>query len=77
MKCRRKFVVVLSCLGFVLITIPAYGYSDPNTVGLLSQILMPLLITAGACVTFLRKSLADFIARLSRRLRRRSDASES
>ena len=76
MKCRRNFptAVVLSCLCFVFITIPAYGYTDPNTVGLLSQILTPLLITVGACLTFLRKSLGDAIASLSRRLRRRSDA---
>ena len=75
MNCRRRFptVVVLSCLCFVLITMPAYGYTDPNTVGLLSQILTPLLITAGACLTFLRKSIIDAFTGLSRRLRRRSD----
>ena len=76
MKCRRNFptAVVLACLCFMFITIPAYGYTDPNTVGLLSQILTPLLITAGACITFLRKSIVGVIAGLSRRLRRRSDA---
>ena len=76
MKGRRNFpaVFVLGCLTLVLITVPAYGYTDPNPVGLLSQILTPLLITAGACLNFLRKSIGDALAGLSRRLRRRSDA---
>ena len=71
-KFPRAFVV--GCLGLVFITIPAYVYTDPNTVGLISQILTPLLITAGACLTFLRKSVGAAIAGLSRRLCRRSDA---
>ena len=76
MKYRRNSAtaVVLVCLCFALITVPAYGYTDPNTVGLLSQILTPLLITAGACLTFLRKSIVDVFTGLTRRLRRRSDA---
>jgi hypothetical protein len=76
MKRRRNFpaIFVVGCLCLVFVTIPAYGYTDPNTVGLISQILTPLLITAGACLTFLRKSIGDALAGLSRRLRRRSDA---
>jgi hypothetical protein len=76
MKGRRNFpaIFVLGCLCLVLFTVPAYGYTDPNTVGLISQILTPLLITAGACLTFLRKSIGDALAGISRRLRRRSDA---
>jgi len=75
MKGRGNFpaAFALGCFCLVLVTIPAYGYTDPNTVGLISQILTPLLITAGACLTFLRKSLLDVFAALSRRLRRRSD----
>jgi hypothetical protein len=75
MKRHQKvpIVFVAGCLCLVFITMPAYGYTDPNTVGLLSQILTPLLITAGACVTFLRKSIVDAFAALSRRFRRRSD----
>ncbi len=63
----------VGCLCVVFVTIPAYGYTDPNTVGLISQILTPLLITAGACLTFLRKSVGAALSGLSRRLRRRSD----
>jgi hypothetical protein len=76
MKGRRNFptAFAVGCLCLIFITIPAYGYTDPNTVGLLSQILTPLLITAGACLTFLRKSIVDVFVGLSRRLRRRSDA---
>jgi hypothetical protein len=59
---------------FVFITIPAYGYADPKTVGLVSQVLTPLLITAGACVTFLRKSIGVAFAGLWQRMRRRGDA---
>ncbi len=75
MKFRRfptTFVVCCLCLLFV--TIPAYGYTDPNTVGLISQVLTPLLIVLGAGVTFLRKGVADAFSAVSRRLRRRSDA---
>jgi hypothetical protein len=53
---------------------PAYGYADPNTVGLISQVLTPLLITAGACATFLRKGIGNFFGGLWRRLRGRGDA---
>ncbi len=75
MKSPRKFpvFVLVGCLCFVFMTIPAYGYTDPNTVGLLSQVLTPLLITAGACLTFLRKSIVDAFTGISRRFRRRSD----
>jgi hypothetical protein len=76
MKYQRKFpiVLVLGCLCLMLVTVPAYGYADPNTVGMISQILTPLLITAGACATFLRKSLAVAWSRLWRRLRGGTDA---
>jgi hypothetical protein len=76
MKYQRKFptVLVWGCLCMVLVTVPAYGYADPNTIGLISQILTPLLITAGACVTFLRKSLAVACGRLWRRVRGGTDA---
>jgi hypothetical protein len=76
MKSCQKFpatlAVVFLCLVFV--TVPAYGYADPNTVGLISQILTPLLITAGACATFLRKSLLSAFSGVWHKLRRRSDA---
>lgn len=72
---QKKFstAIVLCCLCFVLITVPAYGYADPNTVGLLSQVLTPLLITGAACVTFLRKSIGNAFSGLWQRLRRRND----
>ena len=63
-------IFVFGC--FVLITAPAYGYADPNTVGLLSQVLTPLLITAGACLTFLRKSIMNAFSGLWQRLRGRT-----
>ncbi len=72
----RKFPLafVVSFLCFVFITVPAYGYADPNTVGLVSQILTPLLIIAGASVTFLRQRIVSALSGISRRLRRRADA---
>jgi hypothetical protein len=75
MRKHQKFpaAIILGCLGFAVITVPAYGYADPNTVGLLSQVLTPLLITAGACVTFLRKSIANAFSGLWQRLRGRSN----
>ena len=76
MKYSRKAptAFLACCLCFVFITIPAYGYTDPNTVGLISQILTPLLLTLGAGVTFFRKWVGAAFAGLSRRLRRRTDA---
>ena len=66
--------LVAGGLCLVFVTAPAYGYADPNTVGLISQILTPLLIMAGACVTFFRRTLATAFSGLWQRLRRRSDA---
>jgi hypothetical protein len=58
-------------LCFVLLATPAYAYSDPNAIGLASQIITPLLIFASAAVTFLRKQIAAAFSSLTRRLRRR------
>ncbi len=76
MRSYQKFPIALAfaCSCFVLIAVPARAYADPNTVGLLSQVLTPLLITAGACATFLRKSIGSAFAGLWQRLRRRGDA---
>jgi hypothetical protein len=76
MKYQQKFptALVWGVLCFVLFAVPAYGYADPNTVGLVYQILTPILLTAGACATFLRKSLAAVFGRLRQRLRGRTDA---
>ena len=53
---RVPVVLVMSCLCLVFITMPAYGYVDPNATGLISQILTPLLIAAAASATFLRNA---------------------
>jgi hypothetical protein len=45
----------------------------PNAVGLVSQILTPLLIAAGASATFFRKQVGGLLAGLLRRLRLRAD----
>ena len=71
---RFPTTFVVCCLCLLFITIPAYGYTDPNTVGLISQVLTPLLIVLGAGVTFLRKSVVNAFSAISRRFRRRSDA---
>ena len=52
-----------------LVTVPTYGYADPNTVGLISQVLTPLLVIAGACFTFLRKGISSLFGGLWQRLR--------
>jgi len=66
------------CLRFVLCFHydTAYGYTDPNTVGLISQILTPLVITAGATLTFLRKRIATALSGLMQRLRGKADVSQ-
>jgi hypothetical protein len=75
MKCRRNVqpAVVVCALWIVFVTIPAYGYIDPNAAGLISQIITPLLVAAAAGVTFFRKQVGAIFASLSRRLRRRAD----
>lgn len=65
------FAVCIFCL--VFITIPAYGYTDPNTVGMISQILTPLVITASATLTILRKRIANALSRIMHRLRGKAD----
>jgi hypothetical protein len=75
MKDSRSFWILSVCTLFLLfMTLPAYGYTDPNTISLISQTLTPLLITAAAGFTFLRKRVLDVFSGLSRLLRRRNDA---
>lgn len=75
-KSTKFFWFTLGSLCFVFMTIPAYGYTDPNTVGLISQILTPLVITAGATLTFLRKRIATALSGIMHRLRGKADVSE-
>jgi hypothetical protein len=76
MKSHLKFQILFAVcsLCIVFITTPAYAYVDPNAVGLVSQILTPLLIAAAAGVTFLRKQIGAAFSALTQRLRRRADA---
>lgn len=76
MKFHPKFptAAAVLCLCCLLVAVPAYGYADPNTVGLLSQVLTPLLIMVGAGITFLRRSIVNVCGGVWRRLRGRSDA---
>jgi hypothetical protein len=73
MRYGRKVATacVIFALSFLLFATPAYAYSDPNAIGLASQIITPLLIFASAAVTFLRKQIAAAFSSLTRRLRRR------
>jgi hypothetical protein len=77
MSNSRKLIWVTVCaFSLIFITIPAYGYTDPNTVGLISQILTPLVITAGATLTFLRKRIVTALSGLMQRLRGKADVSQ-
>src|SRR5215469_8859917 len=76
---RKQMSLSLSALVTVwswdnLLRLPLYAYIDPNTAGILSQILTPLLITAGMCVTFLRKRIVALFSGIVRLLRRQADA---
>jgi len=75
MKARRNIpIVLIVCVVCVLfITIPAYGYIDPNAAGLLSQIITPLIVAAAAGYAFFRKQVSAVFSSVSRRLRRRAD----
>lgn len=65
------FAVCAFCaLLLVFLTTPAYAYTDPNAVGLASQIITPLLIMASAAIAFLRKQIGAAFGALTRRLRR-------
>jgi hypothetical protein len=76
MKCRRNVpaavgLCVFCAVCFLLIATPAYAYTDPNAVGLASQIITPLLIMLSAAFAFLRKQIAAAFGALTRRLRGR------
>lgn len=74
MSSRRKVpTVVVVCVLFAVclaIATPAYAYTDPNAVGLASQIITPLLIMLSAAFAFLRKQIGAAFGALTRRLRR-------
>ncbi len=55
----------------LLLAQPAYGYIDPNTTNLLTQILTPLLVVAATAVTFLRKQTRSAIGWVADRIRRK------
>lgn len=67
-------VFVVSALCLVFVATPAYAYTDPNAVGLASQILTPVLIAVSAGLTFLRKQIGAALGTLTRRLRPRANA---
>jgi hypothetical protein len=67
-------IATVSLLFVLLISLPAYGYVDPNAAGAISQVLTPLLIGAAAGFMFLRKQVGAVFASVTRRLRRRIDA---
>jgi hypothetical protein len=75
MKHPKNFptILIVSSLGLLFIATPAYGYVDPNSAGLLSQILTPLLIASAAGLTFLRRRVGEVLSGLWRLLRRRAD----
>lgn len=62
--------VALCALFLLSVPTPAHAYTDPNAVGLASQIITPLLIMLSAAATFLRKQIAAGFSALTRRLRR-------
>jgi hypothetical protein len=64
-------VCALCALFLVTVTTPAYAYTDPNAVGLASQLITPLLIMLSAGIAFLRKQIGAAFGALTRRLRRR------
>ena len=79
MKFRRNVVAavgvcLLLALCLVAVATPAYAYTDPNAVGLASQIITPLLIMLSAGLAFMRKQIAAAFGAMARRLRRTPDA---
>ena len=69
------FVMCALCaLCLLFVTTPTYAYTDPNALGLASQILTPLLLAVSVGVTFLRKQIGAAFGVLTRRVRRRTDA---
>ena len=70
LKLGRVLPIALLCL---LPIHAAYAYVDPNSAGLLYQILFPVLVAIASALTAMRRSLA----RLWRRLFRRGSADHS
>jgi hypothetical protein len=70
-RVTAALVVCAFCALFLVsVTTPAYAYTDPNAVGLASQIITPLLIMLSAAAAFLRKQIGAAFGALTRRLRR-------
>ena len=53
---RNRIFFHIFLVGAVM-AIPAFAYVDPNTTGLIGQVLGPVLIVAAAGLTFLRKQI--------------------
>jgi hypothetical protein len=73
LKRNPKFgrIALLLTVYVLLLAQPAYGYIDPNTTNLLTQILTPLLVVAATAVTFLRKQTRSAIGWVADRIRRK------
>ncbi|MEP6714223.1 MAG: hypothetical protein ABJC09_01535 [Terriglobia bacterium] len=57
-RTRSDYFPLTSCIFLgVLLAVPAFGYVDPNTTGLITQVLGPVLVIAATAATFLRKQV--------------------
>ena len=69
MSRNRTFFHIL--LIGALIAMPALAYVDPNTTGLIGQVLGPVLVVAAAGLTFLRKQIGAGVQWLAGRFSRK------
>ncbi len=62
----------LACLAVTLLMVPmsASAYVDPNSGGLLFQLLAPLFAAIAGCWMFLRRWFAALFSKLKHKLRR-------
>ena len=64
MRCQNRTRVISIFVIGMLFTVPTLAYVDPNSTGLITQILGPVLIIAAAGLTFLRKQAGRAFGRL-------------
>lgn len=65
-------------VGLIAMSTPAYAYIDPNSGGLIAQIMTPLLIVIGVAWTGFRHKLVSLVSSVWNALRgnRQNDAKE-
>jgi hypothetical protein len=75
MRDLRPILLTITAV-LALAPMPAFAYIDPNTGGLLFQLLTPILTIIGGIFVFMRDAITSFIGRAWQFLRSLASARE-